>query len=78
MQLLLKRAVAHLLQDICVPSLIDFECFATVRANDFMHVGASNFCKLWANRATAFGKSSLAPIFRMNMMHPATFVAFKR
>jgi hypothetical protein len=41
MQMLLERAVANLLQDICVPRLVDFECFATVGADDFMHVGAS-------------------------------------
>jgi hypothetical protein len=44
MQLLLERAVANLLQDICVPRLVDFECFAAVGADDFMHVGASCFC----------------------------------
>ena len=30
MQLLLERAVANLLQDICVPRLVDFECFVAV------------------------------------------------
>ena len=51
MQLLLERAVAHLLQDIGVPRLLDFECFASVGADDFMHVGAFCFCLLSANRS---------------------------
>ena len=40
-QLLLESAVANLLQDISVPRLVDFECFAAVGADDFVHVGAS-------------------------------------
>jgi hypothetical protein len=40
MQLLLERAVANLLQDICVPRLVDFECLDAVEADDFMHVHA--------------------------------------
>ena len=43
MQLLLERAVANLLQNICVPRLVDFECFAAVGADDFMHLRASSF-----------------------------------
>ena len=38
MQLLLERAVANLLQNICVPRLVDLECFATVGADDFISV----------------------------------------
>jgi len=37
MQLLLKSAVANLLQDIGVASLVDLEGFVAVRANDFVH-----------------------------------------
>ena len=36
-QLLLEIAVANLLQNIRVPSLVDLECFPAVRAGDFMH-----------------------------------------
>jgi len=32
-----------LLQDVGVASLVDFECFAAVGADDFVHVGASYF-----------------------------------
>ena len=39
-QLFLKIAIAHLLEDVGLPSLVDFECFATMRADDFMHVRA--------------------------------------
>ncbi len=44
MQLLLEGAVANLLQDICIASLVDFECFAAVGADDFVHVCAPYFC----------------------------------
>jgi hypothetical protein len=44
MQLLLKSAVANLLQDIGVARLVDFEGFAAVGADDFVHGGASGFC----------------------------------
>ena len=37
MQLLLERAVAHLLEDICVPRLVDLEGFVAVGADDFVH-----------------------------------------
>lgn len=43
MQWLLERAIANLLQNICVPGLVDFERFAAVGADDFMHVGAPCF-----------------------------------
>jgi hypothetical protein len=36
-QLLLKLAVANLFDDVRVPGLVDLECFAAVRADDFMH-----------------------------------------
>ena len=36
--ILLESAVANLLQDIGVASFVDFECFAVVGANDFMHI----------------------------------------
>jgi len=37
MQLLLKSAVANLLQDIGVASFVDFEGFVAVGADDFVH-----------------------------------------
>ncbi len=37
MQLLLKSVVAHLFKIICVASFVDFECFAAVGADDFVH-----------------------------------------
>ena len=37
MQLLLKSAVAYLLQGVGVASLVDFECFAVVGVDDFEH-----------------------------------------
>jgi hypothetical protein len=37
-QLLPKSAVANLLQNVCVAGLVDFECFAAVGADDFIHV----------------------------------------
>jgi hypothetical protein len=37
MQLLLKSAVANLLQDVRVASFVDFEGFAAVGADDFVH-----------------------------------------
>ena len=40
MQLLLKLAIAHLLEDVGVPRLVDLEGFAAVGADDFMHVRA--------------------------------------
>ena len=43
MQLLLESAIANLLQDVCVAGFIDFECFATVGADDFVHVGGAFF-----------------------------------
>jgi hypothetical protein len=36
-QLLLKRAIAHLLEDVGIPSLVDLEGFAAVGADDFVH-----------------------------------------
>ena len=39
MQLLRKRAVAHLFQDVGVPRLADLECFTVVGADDFVHAG---------------------------------------
>jgi hypothetical protein len=36
-QLLLELAITHLLQDVCVPGLINLECLTAVRADDFMH-----------------------------------------
>jgi hypothetical protein len=47
-QLLLERAVANLLQDICVPRLVDLECFAAVRADDFVHGYAYSFVSCYA------------------------------
>jgi hypothetical protein len=41
MQLLLERAVAHLLQDVGVTGLIDLEGFATLGADDVVHAGTS-------------------------------------
>jgi len=46
MQLLLKSAVANLLQDIGVASFVDFECFVAVGADYFMHVG---WTPLWVD-----------------------------
>ena len=37
MQLLLKSAVAILLQDIGIASFVDFEGFTAVGADDFVH-----------------------------------------
>jgi hypothetical protein len=50
MQLLLKSPVPNLLQDIGLAGFIDFECFAAVGADDFMHVCASCFHWLSFNR----------------------------
>ena len=65
MQLLLKSAVANLLQDVGVASLVDFECFAAVGADDFVNGGASFYFLLPPTRslgqASALGKSSQAP-----------------
>jgi hypothetical protein len=36
-QLLLKLAIAHLLEDVSVARFIDFERFAAMGADDFMH-----------------------------------------
>jgi hypothetical protein len=36
-QLLLKLAIAHLLEDVGVPRFVDLEGFAAVGADDFMH-----------------------------------------
>jgi hypothetical protein len=41
MQLLLKSAVASLLQDIRVASFVDFEGIFSVEADDFVHGGES-------------------------------------
>ena len=38
MQLFFEVTIANLLQDICIPCLVDLEGLATVRADDFMHV----------------------------------------
>lgn len=43
MQLLLESTVANLLQDIGVASLVNFEGFVAVGADDFVHVCASGF-----------------------------------
>jgi len=37
------RLPTNLLQDICVASLIDFEGFVAVGADDFVHFGVSCF-----------------------------------
>ena len=37
MQLLVKIAIAHLLEDVGVPRFVDLEGFAAVGADDFMH-----------------------------------------
>ena len=39
-QLLLELVVANLLEDVCVPGLVNFECFPAVRANDLVHAYA--------------------------------------
>jgi hypothetical protein len=36
-QLLLKRAIAHLLEDVGIPRLVDLEGFVAVGADDFVH-----------------------------------------
>ena len=37
-QLLLTLAIAHLLEDVGIPRLIDLEGFAAVGTDDFVHV----------------------------------------
>ncbi|MDP3228049.1 MAG: hypothetical protein Q8N13_08725 [Acidovorax sp.] len=36
-QLFIKIAIAHLLEDVCVPRFVDLEGFVAVGADDFMH-----------------------------------------
>ncbi len=48
-QLLFKIAIAHLLEDVGVPRLIDLEGFVAVGADDFVDVCAFCFCWLSAN-----------------------------
>ena len=36
-QLLLKLAITHLLEDVGIPRLVDLEGFAAVGADDFVH-----------------------------------------
>jgi hypothetical protein len=38
-QLLFKIAIAHLLEDVGVPRLVDLEGFVAVGADDFVHGG---------------------------------------
>jgi hypothetical protein len=38
-QLLLKLTIAHLLEDVGIPRLVDLEGFAAVGADDFVHGG---------------------------------------
>ena len=46
MQLLLKLAIAHLLEDVGIPRLVDLEGFAAVGADDFVH-GDGTFLVGW-------------------------------
>lgn len=48
MQLVLKRAVANLLEDVGIPGLVDLGGFAALGADDFMHGYAFCFCRLLA------------------------------
>jgi hypothetical protein len=43
-QLLLKIAIAHLLEDVGIPRLVDLEGFVAVGADDFVHGGKDSFC----------------------------------
>jgi len=46
-QLLLERAIAHLLEeDVGIPRLVDLEGFAAVGADDFVHGGCGAFVVL--------------------------------
>jgi hypothetical protein len=61
LQLLLERAIAHLLQDICVPRLVDFECFVAVGADDFMHVGCFRFSFVVVQSVNRLLQTELGP-----------------
>jgi len=41
---LLKLAIAHLLEDVGMPRLVDLEGFAAVGADDFVHGSVFSFC----------------------------------
>ena len=43
-------AIAHLLEDVGVPRLVDLEGFVAVGADDFIHFGAFQFCLLSFNQ----------------------------
>ena len=47
MQLLLELGVPNLLQNVCIPGLINFECFLTMWANYLVHSGIVSFCLFW-------------------------------
>jgi len=72
MQLLLKSTVANLLQDIGVARFVNFECFAALGADDFVHGGASSFCYLLPNRTSACSQSSLAALLALLVPHVHT------
>jgi hypothetical protein len=53
-QLFVKIAIAHLLEDVGVPRFVDLEGFAAVWADDFMHGGwTSSFWLDWYLRLIA-------------------------
>jgi hypothetical protein len=43
-QSLLKLAIAHLLEDVGIPRLVDLEGFAAVGVDDFVHGGHCESC----------------------------------
>lgn len=68
-QLSLESAFANLLQNIGAASFVDFECFAAVEADDFVHVGSSSFHLLLTSglfgriASLARGSETRAPSF---------------
>ena len=45
-RLLLQLAIAHLLEDVGIPRLVDLEGFAAVGADDFVHGEWGSYCWL--------------------------------
>lgn len=46
-RLLLKLAIAHLLEDVGIPRLVNLEGFAAVGADDFVHGRLGLFSLVW-------------------------------
>ena len=79
-QLLLKLAIAHLLEDVGIPRLVDLEGFAAVGADDFVH-GAYRVCRVSlggehsGHHAQPCRGTARNPAQAVNAMSPASCAA---